>query len=169
MTTFTVRLPRHQARLVALAVSYHLSRPGSEIDPDSMREYTHGLGELLPLIDAQIEADVATLDLNATQAVLLSTAFSSVLSELKMYSLSDSMAADSSRPRSTAAGFDDRLRWLFPEIAGDSAYAMVLAEDLTMLRRKLPSQRAREVLAEQRKAAEEAKRRRRRWWQVWRR
>ncbi len=168
MTTFTVRLPRHQARLVALAVGYHLSRPGSEIDPDSMREYTHGLAEVLPLIDAQIEDDVAALDLNATQAVLLSTAFSSVLSELKMYSLSDSMAAGSSRPRSTAAGFDDRLRWLFPGIAGDAAYAMVLAEDLTMLRRELPSQRAREVLAEQRAAAE-AEKSQRKWWQIWRR
>ncbi len=168
MTTFTVQLPRHQARLVALAVGYHLSRPGSEIDPDSMREYTHGLSEVLPLIDAQIDADVAALDLNARQAVLLSTAFSAVLSELKMYSLFDSMAGGSSRPRSTAAGFDDRLRWLFPEIAGDPAYAMVLAEDLTMLRRELPSQRAREVLAEQRSAAE-AKKRRRKWWHVWRR
>ena len=169
MTTFTVRLPRHQARLVALAVSYHLSRPGAEIDPDSMREYAHGLSEVLPLIDAQVEADVAALDLNATQAVLLSTAFSSVLSELKMYSLFDSMAEGSSRPRSTAAGFDERLRWLFPEIAGDPAYAMVLAEDLTMLRRELPFQRAREVLEEQRQAAAEAKRRRGKWWQVWRR
>ena len=169
MTTFTVQLPRHQARLVALAVGYHLSRPGAEIDPDSMREYTHGLAEVLPLIDAQVDAEVAALDLNPTQAVLLSTAFSSVLSELKMYSLSDSMAADSSRPRSAAAGFDDRLRWLFPEIAGDPAYAMVLAEDLTMLRRELPSQRAREVLTEERSAAAEEKKRRGRWWQVWRR
>lgn len=169
MTTFTVRLPRHQARLVALAVGYHLARPGAEIDPDSMREYTHGLSEILPLIDAQIEEEAATVDLNATQAVLLSTAFSSVLSELKMYSLFDSMAEGSSRPRSIAAGFDERLRWLFPEIAGDPAYAMVLAEDLTMLRRELPFQRAREVLEEQRQAAAEAKKSRRRWWQVWRR
>ncbi len=169
MTTFTVRLPQHQARLVALAVGYHLARPGSEIDPGSMRDYAHGLSEVQPLIDAQVEAEAAALDLNATQAVLLSTAFSSVLSELKMYSLFDSMAEGSSRPRSTAAGFDDRLRWLFPEIAGDPAYAMVLAEDLTMLRRELPFQRAREVLEEQRKAAAEAKEGRPKWWQVWRR
>ncbi len=169
MTSFTIRLPQHQARLVALAVGYHLSRPGAEIDPDTMREYTHGLAEVLPLIDAQIEEETATVDLNARQAVLLSTAFSSVLSELKMYSLSDSMAGGSSRPRSTAAGFDDRLRWLFPQIAGDPSYAMVLAEDLTMLRRELPSQRAREVLAEQRSAAAEAKKKRGRWWQIWRR
>ena len=169
MTSFTIQLPQHQARLVALAVSYHLSRPGAEIDPDTMREYTHGLAEVLPLIDAQIEEETATVDLNARQAVLLSTAFSSVLSELKMYSLSDSMAAGSSRPRSAAAGFDDRLRWLFPQIAGDPSYAMVLAEDLTMLRRELPSQRAREVLEEQRSAAAEVEKKRGSWWQVWRR
>jgi len=168
MTTFTIRLPQHQARLVALAVGYHLSRPGSEIDRESMREYEHGLAEVLPVIDAQIEAELATLDLNAVQATLLSTAFSSVLSELKMYSLFDSMSVGSKRPRSTAPGFDDRLRWLFPEIAGDPAYAMILAEEMTLLRRELPFQRAREVLEEQHRDAEEVKRQRRRWWQFWR-
>jgi hypothetical protein len=167
MTTFTIRLPQHQARLVALAVGYHLSRPGAEIDRDSLREYEHGLAEVLPVIDAQIDAETATLDLNAVQATLLSTAFSSVLSELKMYSLFDSMSAGSKRPRSTAPGFDDRLRWLFPEIAGDPAYAMILAEEMTLLRRELPFQRARELLEEQRQEAEAA-RRSRRWWQFWR-
>lgn len=169
MTTFTIRLPQHHARLVALAVAYHLSRPGAEIDRQSMREYEHGLAEVLPVIDGQIESEVATVDLNAVQAVLLSTAFSSVLSELKMYGLFDQMAGGSSRPRSTATGFDDRLRWLFPEIAGDPGYAMVLAEDLAMLRRELPFQRAREVLDEQRKAEEEARANRKKWWQVWKR
>jgi hypothetical protein len=169
MTTFTVRLAQHQARLVALAVGYHLARPGSEIDRDSMREYEHGLSEVLPVIDGQIEEEAATVDLNPVQAVLLSTAFSSVLSELKMYSLFDSMAGDSRRPRSTASGFDDRLRWLFPEIAGDPGYAMVLAEDMAMLRRDLPFGRAREVLDEHRRAAEEARRKRGKWWQVWKR
>ncbi|MEX1195813.1 MAG: hypothetical protein WD904_03840 [Dehalococcoidia bacterium] len=169
MTTFTVRLPQHHARLVALAVAYHLSRPGSEIDRQSMREYEHGLSEVLPVIDAQIEDEAATVDLNPVQAVLLSTAFSSVLSELKMYSLFDSMSGESRRPRSTAPGFDDRLRWLFPEIAGDPGYAMVLAEELTMLRRELPFQRAREVLEEQRQASEAVRKGRGEWWQFWKR
>ncbi|HUF54611.1 MAG TPA: hypothetical protein VMR52_12685 [Dehalococcoidia bacterium] len=169
MTTFTIRLPQHHARLVALAIGYHLSRPGAEIDRDSMREYEHGLAEVLPVIDSQIEDEIATVDLNAVQAVLLSTAFSSILSELKMYGLFDQMAGGSTRPRSTATGFDDRLRWLFPEIAGDPGYAMVLAEDLAMLRRELPFQRAREVLEEQRKAAEETRRGRKKWWQFWKR
>ena len=55
MTTFTIRLPQHQARLVALAVSYHLSRRGSESDPASMRAYPPGLADVLPLFDAGIE------------------------------------------------------------------------------------------------------------------
>jgi hypothetical protein len=90
------------------------------------------------------------------------------MSELKMYSVFDTMSGKSRRPRSTAPGFDDRLRGLFPEIAGDPNYAMQLAEDMAMLRRDMPFARAREVLEEQRKSNVEA----RRWkkpWQFWKR
>jgi hypothetical protein len=168
VTRFGLRLPQHQARIVALAIAYHLSRPGSELDPDTLSDYRHGLRELQPVIDAQVESEAATLELMPLQAVLLSTALSSVVSELKMYSVFDTMSGASRRPRSTAPGFDDRLRSLFPEIAGDAEYASQLAEDVTMLRRELPSARAREVIAEEKRAAEEA-RSRRRWWQVWKR
>ena len=168
MTSFAVRLPQHQARLVALAVSYHLSRPGSEIDPDTLSEYRHGLAELRPLVDSQLDTDSAVLELSPLQTTLLSTAISSVASELKMYSVFDTMAGQSRRPRSTAPGFDERLRLLFPEVAGDAAYASQLAEDLIMLRRELPVGRALEVIKEEREAAE-ARRSRKRWWQVWRR
>jgi hypothetical protein len=168
VTRFGLRLPQHQARIVALAIAYHLSRPGSELDPDTLSDYRHGLRELQSVIDAQVESEAATLELMPLQAVLLSTALSSVVSELKMYSVFDTMSGASRRPRSTARGFDDRLRSLFPEIAGDAEYASQLAEDVTMLRRELPSARAREVIAEEKRAAEEA-RSRRRWWQVWKR
>ena len=168
MTRFALRLPQHQARLVALAVAYHLARPGSELDPDTLSDYKHGLRELQPLIDSQVESDSATLELIPLQTVLLTTALSSVVSELKMYSVFDTMAGASRRPRSTAPGFDERLRSLFPAIAGDAEYASQLAEDVTMLRRELPSARAREVIAEDKRAAEEA-RSRKRWWQVWKR
>jgi len=169
MTRFALRLPNHQARLVALAVAYHLARPGAEIDPETLSEYRHGLAEVLPEIEAQIEADAVALELNPLQTVLLSTAFSSVISELKMYSTLDMMAGASSRPRSTATGFDDRLRALFPEVAGDASYASRLAEDMTMLRRQVPSARAREILEEERQAALEAAKARRGRWQFWRR
>lgn len=168
MTRFGLRLPQHQARLVALAVSYHLSRPGSEIDPETLSDYAHGLREVQPALESQLDEETVAIEVSPLQAVLLSTALSSVVSELKMYSTFDTMAAESRRPRSTAPGFDERLRSLFPEVAGDPAYTSQLAEDVTMLRRELPSIRAREMLDEQRRAAEEA-RARKKWWQVWRR
>jgi len=168
-TRFALRLPNHQGRLVALAVSYHLARPGAEIDHETLAEYEHGLAEVMPNIEAQLEADTMTLHLNPLQTVLLSAAFSSVISELKMYSTLDTMAGASSRPRSTAHGFDDRLRTLFPEVAGDPSYASRLAEDMTMLRRELPSVRAKEIMEKERQASLEAARARRRPWQFWRR
>jgi hypothetical protein len=168
VTRFALRLPQHQARLLALAVSYHLSRPGAELDPNTLSDYAHGLRELQPALDSQLDSESAQLELTPLQAVLLSTALSSVVSELKMYSVFDTMSGSSRRPRSTAPGFDERLRSLFPEVAGDPGYASQLAEDMTLLRRELPSARAQEVMADER-AADEAARRRKKWWQVWRR
>lgn len=168
MTRFGLRLPNHQARLIALAVSYHLSLPGSELDPDTLMEYDEGLADLLPVIDRQIGAENATIELSPLQATLLHTAMSSVTSELKMFSLFDTMSGSSRRPRSTAAGFDARLMELFPEVSTEPSMASDLAEDMAMLRRELPVQRAKELLDEERRAAEEAKRSRKRWWQFWR-
>ena len=168
MTRFAVRLPQHQARLVALAISYHLSRPGSEIDRETLSNYRHGLTELRPALDTQLNGDSAVLELSPLQTTLLATALSSVASELKMYSVFDTMAGQSRRPRSTAPGFDERLRTLFPEVAGDPDCASQLAGDIIMLRRDLPLGRAQEVIKEQREAAA-ARRDRKRWWQFWRR
>ncbi len=166
---FALRLPQHQARLVALAVSHHLARPGAELDADTRVEYVHGLAELPPLLDPQLDAEEATLELRPLQVSLLSSALASVISELKMYSILDTMAGASARPRSTAAGFDDRLCSLFPQVAGDSAYASQLAEDTIMLRRLLPAARAQELLAEEREATREAARAGRPWqfWKRW--
>ena len=168
MTTFRIKLPQHQARLVALAVSYHLARPGAELDPDTMSNYKHGLSDLVPIIDAQLDEPHTLFDLTPLQGMLLSTAFSSTLSELKMYSVFDRMSGESRRPRSTSPGFDDRLRNLFPEIAGDAYYASKLAEDMALLRRDLPFAKARELHEAERQAAEAA-RRQRKSWQFWKR
>jgi hypothetical protein len=169
MTRFGLRLPNRQARLVALAISYHLSRPGAELDPETLTEYEHGLAELLPVVFEQVGAETAELEVTPLQAVLLATAMSSVVSELKMYSVFDTMSGDSGRPRSTAPGFDARLRELFPEVAGDASYASTLAEDMTLLRRELPSARAREILAEEQEQALAAERARKKRWQFWKR
>jgi hypothetical protein len=169
MTRFGLRLPNHQARLVALAVSYHLSRPGAELDPETLAEYEHGLAELQPLLEGQLEEETAEVQITPLQAVLLSTGMSSVVSELKMYSVFDTMSAGSLRPRSTAPGFDAKLRALFPEVQDDPAHASTLAEDMTLLRRELPTARAREILEEEREALETAARSRKKRWQFWKR
>lgn len=169
MTRIGLRLQNKQARLVTLAVSYHLSRPGSELDPDTLAEYEEGLADLLPALERQVDAEVATVEMSALQTTLLWTAMSSVTSELKMYSLFDTMSGESERPRSTAPGFDSRLKELFPEVSEDPAAASDLAEDMTLLRRELPVGRAKELLDEERRSREEAERSHRRWWQFWRR
>jgi hypothetical protein len=169
MTRFALRLPQHQTRLVALAVSYHLSRPGSELDPETLAEYQHGLANVRQVVDGQVDAASASIELTALQATLLSTAMSSVISELKTYSLVDTMSGSSQRPRSVAAGFDGRLRDLFPAVASDPAHTQALAEDLMMLRRELPLKRAKELLGEQRAVVEAEAKSRKSWWQFWRR
>lgn len=168
MTRFVLRLPQRQAHLTALAVSYHLARPGSELDPQTLAAYQHGLSEIAPRLEEQLREASATIELSALQVELLSTALSSVISELKMYSLFDTMSGSSGRPRSTAPGFDQRLRQLFPEVAADPSLTSDLAEELTMLRRQLPTERARAALEEQRHAMEAGGRRGRKWWQFWR-
>jgi hypothetical protein len=168
MSRFVLRLPQRQARLAALAVSYHLARPGSELDPQTLAAYQHGLTEIAPKLEEKLGDASATIELGPLQVELLSTALSSVISELKMYSLFDTMSGSSGRPRSTAPGFDQRLRELFPEVALDPSLASELAKELTMLRRQLPTARAREVLEEQRRAAEAGGRTVRKWWQFWR-
>ena len=158
MTTFTIHLPQHQARLVALAVHYHLSRPGSEIDRDTMHEYAHGLAEVLPIIDGQIEEDSRRDRPQPLQTILLSTAFSSVISASSRCTPSSTpcparaAVPAPSRPASTTA------------CAGSSRRSPAtrrtpgqLAEDLTMLRRELPSQRAKELVDAQRQAVIEAR------------
>ncbi len=169
MTRFSLRLPQRQARMVALAVAYHLARPGSELDRETMHEYEHGLAELPAALEPQLDAEAATLELSPLQTSLLATALSSVVNELKMYSVFDTMAGESARPRSTAPGFDEKLRELFPEIAEDTAVATDLAGEMTMLRRELPLGRVGEVLEEERRAAEEGERSPKKPWQFWKR
>jgi len=169
MTRFSLTLPQRQARLAALAVAYHLARPGSELDRETLQAYEHGLAEVPAALEPQMDADAATLELSSLQVTLLATAMSSVLSELKMYSVFDTMAGESGRPRSTAAGFDERLRSLFPEIAAEPAAADALAGEMTMLRRELPLGRARAVIAEEQRLAEEKAQAGKRRWQFWKR
>ncbi len=168
---FSLILPQHQARLLYLALVYHLARPGSEVDPATLSEYEHGLAELAPALEPQLEGESARLEISPFQMARLNTAMLSAISELKAYSLFDTVAAGTERPRSLAAGFDEALRRLFPQVAADAAYASQLAEALVMLRRQLSAsiQRAEEALAAEAREAEAARRAAKKPWQFWKR
>ena len=170
-THFSLTLPQHQARLLYLALVYHLARPGSEVDPVTLSDYEHGLAEVKPALEPQLEGESATLELTPFQMARLNTAMLSTISELKTYSLFDKVAAGTERPRSLAAGFDEALRWLFPRMAEDASYASELAEDLLMLRRQLSAsiRRAEAALAEEERAAQAARKAAKKRWQFWRR
>jgi hypothetical protein len=167
VTRFVLRLPQRQARVLDLAVAYHLSRPGSEIDPNTAAPYERGLREVLPVIDTQVDEPSAVCELTPLQVTLLGTALSSIVSELKMYSVFGAMSGASTRPRSVSPGFDERLRRLFPEVAADAAVTMELAEEAVVLRRQLPIARAREETAAEQEAA--SARRRGKGWRFWKR
>ena len=168
---FSLTLPQHQARLLYLAIAYHLARPGSEVDPKTLAEYEHGLAEVTPALEPQLEGESASLELSPFQMARLNTAMLSTISELKTYSLFDNVAAGTERPRSSAAGFDQTLWRLFPQVAEDAAYASELAQDLVMLRRQLSAsiRRAEEALAEEERVAAEARKAGKKRWQFWKR
>lgn len=165
-TRFSLRLPQHEAHLLSLAVAYHLSRPGAEINPQTLAEWSHGLAELPAVLEPQLESPVAAIDLKSLQVVLLANALSALISELKMYPTFDAMTGPVNRPRSVAPGFDERLRSLFPQVIEDPSFALELAQDAIVLRRQLPLTRAREIIEEERKAAPSAPKKR---WQFWKR
>ncbi|MBI1885790.1 MAG: hypothetical protein HYS09_05700 [Chloroflexi bacterium] len=167
---FALRLPQHQARLLYLAIAYHLARPGSEVDPDTLAEYEHGLAEVKLALEPQLGAESAAVELTPFQLSRLESAMLSVINELHMYPVLDSMAGASPRRRSIAPGFDETLTGLFPQLGEDRNYASQLAEDMMMVRRQLAGtvKKAQETLAEERRQAEAA-RRRKKPWQFWKR
>ncbi len=165
--SFALHLSEQQVRVVYLAVGYHLARPGSEIDPDTLQEYKHGLRELPPALEQLLGQEEASLALTPLQLLRLDTALLSIINELKSYPLLDTVAGTSGRPRSLAPGFDELLQRLFPQVAQEPEYALTVAEEALHLHRGLRPhlERARELLsAEGEKRSPQRPR-----WQFWRR
>ena len=162
---YALTLPQHEARLAFLAVIYHLARPGSEIDRDTLTVIEHGLAEVMPQLEEQINANSARLELSAYQLSRLGEAMLGAINELKAYPMLDTMSGGSSRPRSAAAGFDEAMRRLFPPSALDANYATRLAEDMLMLLRRMESgvSQAETAMDTERRRAKEATRRKGFW------
>jgi hypothetical protein len=157
---YALTLPQHEARLAFLAVLYHLARPGSEIDRETLTVMQHGLAEVVPQLEEQIEANSVRLEMSAYQLSRLSEAMLGAINELKAYPMMDAMSGGSTRPRSTAAGFDEAMRRLFPPAALDANYATRLAEDMLVLWRRMDSAvgQAEAELDAQRRAQEASRR-----------
>ena len=156
-----LRLEPAQARLVFLALAYHLARPGSELDPATKMPVQHGLAEVSNALQPQLSKAVASITLSAHQLERLSSAVLGAINELKVYPLLEPRPPEEGGGRrTTVPGFDRTLRHLFPEVEEDPDVTTALIEPLMALKRRLD--------VALRRAAEEAQRagpsRPRRWW-----
>jgi len=153
-----------QARLVFLALAYHLARPGSELDPGTKMPVEHGLAEVSSALQPQLRQAVASITLSPHQLERLGSAVLGAINELKVYPMLEPRPAEEGGGRrTTVAGFDRTLRHLFPEVEEDPDAATALIEPLMALKRRLDDA-LRQAAEEGRPATS-----RRRWWQVWRR
>ena len=158
------------ARIVALAVTYHLGRPGSETDPATLQRHDLGLAPVGRALDPQLERAEVQLELSPYQLHRLDEALLGVVNELKQY--------DMSHRHSAVPGFETAIRLLFPELTPEHEDAeevpgpLDLVTRVVMLRRRLEAavRQANAEVEAQHEAATEAKHHaERRWWNPWQR
>ena len=150
------------ARLVSLALVYHLGRPGSETDPATLQPHDLGLAAVRDALDPQLEAlregtlespeppespEVVALELSPYQVTRLGVALHGVVNELKQFGMAGG--------RSAVPGFADAFARLHAEAGADAEsggpahdplapdltalgpIALDLVPDAVMLRRRL--------------------------------
>ena len=153
----TFQLANLDARLVYLALQYHLARPGSELDPETKQPAAHGLAEVAQALEPQLQRAVATIELSDFQRGRLDSAIAGAMNELKTYPMLEAGR------QSTVPGFVATLRRLFPEVAEDPDEATQLVAHLMALRRRL------ERVALAASSQGEGRSVRRPWWRFWER
>lgn len=136
MSFTEIQLQQEDARLVFLAVAYHLARPGSELDPITKQPVEHGLAEVAAGLQPQLARASASISVNRDQAKRLLSGMLGTISELKSYPMLGVRAGPDGR-RSSVPGFDRNLTHLFPDVEEDAFYATEVAEAMLLLRRRL--------------------------------
>lgn len=132
MATFQLHL--HDARLVALAITYHLGRPGSETDAATLQRHSLGLGPVLEVLDPQLDGHAeepgsVEVEFSAYQVTRLGAALHGTVNELKQFGMAGG--------RSAVPGFAEAFARHFPEAAeGGPVDAMDLVPDAVGLRRR---------------------------------
>jgi hypothetical protein len=167
-----LRLQPNDARLVFLALAYHLARPGSELDPETKMPVEHGLAEVSSALQPQLRQAVASITLSAYQLQRLGFAMLGSVNELKVYPMLEARPPDQGGGRrSTVPGFDQTLRHLFPQVEEDAEEVLAIAEQMVMLKRRI-DRATEEAQASEEPAQPPATgegRAPQRWWQLFRR
>ena len=160
----TLQLAPLDAKLIYLALQYHLARPGAELDPESKQPLAHGLAEVAQTLEPQLHRAVATVELSEYQRQRLLSAIAGTMNELKTYPLLDAVPPErGGGRRTTVPGFDAVLRRLFPEVDDEPDEAPQLAGHFMSLRRRLENAAA--AAAEEEASATA----RPPWWRFWQR
>jgi hypothetical protein len=166
--SYQLELDTEQARLVYLALAYHLARPGSEVDPETLQPVAHGLLEVAEDLRPRLNDAQASITLSPFQWQRLAQAMLGGINELKAYPMLKAQSRPGGGPASAVPGFDAMLATLFPEIVDDENVALDLAESMMLLRRRIDaavaeSQRADEPVERDSPEAPHPR------WQFWRR
>jgi hypothetical protein len=157
------QLRQEDAKLVFLAVAYHLGRPGSELDPVTKLPVEKGLAELARDLQPQLRMAVSTISVDESQLKRLLSGMLGSISELKTYPmLQPRPDVDGSMRRSSVPGFDRTLLHLFPEIAEEVEDSLDVAERMLMLKRRMDERIAEAGGIEA--ATPEPSKQRKGWW-----
>jgi hypothetical protein len=163
MSTVELRLPQEDAKLVFLAVAYHLGRPGSELDPMTKQPVEHGLAEVASRLQPQLARDEAAVSLQKDQAKRLLSGMLGTITELKAYSMLELRPGPNGGRRSTVPGFDRSLTHLFPEVEEDTEESIAVAERMLMLKRRLDGELG-DLVAEPDEPPPEPRKKGPGWW-----
>ncbi len=164
-----LRLRQEEAKLLYLAVAYHLGRPGSELDPATKQPVEHGLAEVARDLQPQLRLATASIELRDGQIARLGSGMLGSITELKAYPMLELRAVgeggESGGPRSTVPGFDATLRHLYPAVEEDVDAAVELAAHMLALKRRLDAALAGAAdAAAAAEVSEPEEPRKRRWW-----
>ena len=159
MTTLQFR--SEDARIVYLATIFHLGRPGSETDPNTLQRHDLGLQAIHDYLVPRLNQAVVEVEASPYQVVRLGEALLGCANELKQFSIAQG--------RSMVPRFADTVRELYPETAEEPGAAMDLVQHPVMLRNRMrqaveDAQAQIQAAIEEQRAQERAQKR---WWEVW--
>ncbi len=161
----TLTLRSNELRLLYLAVTYHLGRPGSEADARALGRDDLGLAIVREALEPQLRNAGGTIEVGDYQLTRIGLGLHGIVNELKQYGMAQG--------RSAVPGFSEAVSRLFPG-AAEPGGALDLVQPAIMLRRRLDgavqqAEAAVEAARTTQAGAEPKAEQRGPWWKLWRR